>query len=315
MIVRVENLRKTYLGHVQALDGVCFQVDEGEVFGLLGPNGAGKTTTLKILLTLTVPDSGTAEVCGISVRDEPSRVRASAGYVSQEVTADKLLTGRENLWVLGRLYHVDRRTLRQRIDELLELFELRERADDLVGHYSGGMRKRIDIASGLLHRPRLLVLDEPTLGLDIQTRHRIWDYIRMLREQGMGILLTTHYLEEADQLCDRVAIIDCGKICASGTPAKLKEEIGGDAVSLRLDGALREWPRELVARIEQLPFVRRTVPQDNALEVYIIPQDSALPELLRLVESQGYRVETMIYARPSLDDVFLKYAGRKMREV
>jgi len=240
-IIQVVDLVKQYRGGVRAVDGVSFEVRPGEIFGFLGPNGAGKTTTIMCLITLLEPTSGRAVVCGYDAARQPDRVRSRIGYVSQDIAVDDALTGRENLYLQGRLYHLDRATIAERSREVLEMVDLTDRADDIVATYSGGMRKRLDIAEGLIHRPAVLFLDEPTLGLDIQTRRRIWDYVRLLRDrEGITVFMTTHYMEEADQLCDRIAIIDHGRIAAIGPPGDLKAGI--------LDGGLHGAHRSFAFR-------------------------------------------------------------------
>ena len=232
--IRVSGLTKFY-GDLLAVDHISFEVEEGEIFGLLGPNGAGKTTTIKMLTTLLRPSDGTAEVCGYDIRREPDAVRRVIGIVFQEPSLDLELTGRENMEFHARLYDVPKGEMDARIEELLKLVELQDWADRLVRNYSGGMRRRLEIARSLLHHPRVLFLDEPTLGLDPQSRRHVWSYIsRINREEGVTIILTTHYMEEADQLCDRVAIIDKGRIVALDTPEKLKGIVGGDVLTLEV---------------------------------------------------------------------------------
>ncbi len=235
-MIEVEKLRKVFPNGVIAVDGVSFTVAEGEIFGLLGPNGAGKSTTIAILTTLIAPTGGKALVAGVDVCKHPTKARFAFGYVSQDLAVDDNLTGYDNLRLQAGFYHLSRREAEPRIAEVLKMVELTDRAGDLVETYSGGMRKRLDIACGLIHRPRLLFLDEPTLGLDIQTRREIWRYISELRaEINMTIFLTTHYMEEADALCDRIAIIDYGQIKALDAPAALKSALGGDLVNFRFD--------------------------------------------------------------------------------
>ncbi|MCA1813471.1 MAG: ATP-binding cassette domain-containing protein, partial [Halobacteriales archaeon] len=250
-------------------------------------------------------------VCGHDVMREAVQARACLGYVSQDVALDRALTGREHLELHASLYHLPRVEARQRIAHVLQLVELTERADDVVKKYSGGMRKRLDIACGLVHRPRVLLLDEPTLGLDIQTRRRIWDAIRALKAQGVTVLLTTHYLEEADQLADRVAIIDKGRIVALGTPGALKAELGGDSVQLRL-GAPAE--PGFLDDLRAMPGVSAVARTDEGATLAASRADEAIPRIVQLAEKHGARVEALRYARPSLDDVFLKHTGRSLRD-
>lgn len=320
-IIRTDDLTKIYRGGTLAVDHINFQVNPGEIFGFLGPNGAGKSTTIMMLTTLIRPTSGTARVCGFDIRTSPHKVRYQLGYVSQDVAVDDNLTGRENLVLQGKLYHLPNEVLRRRIDEVLGMVELSNHADKLVSTYSGGMRKRLDIAAGLIHTPRLLFLDEPTLGLDIQTRARIWEYIRWLRdEHNITIFLTTHYMEEADRLCDRVAIIDMGRIAALDSPSALKASLGGDVVTLRIDGKA-VLNGELLEKLGSLPFVRSTQTSgdgagDAAQSVHLTVEEGekVAPRLLDFLAEQGVRVESMSLKRPSLDDVFMCYTGRELRQ-
>ncbi len=297
---------------VRAVEGVSFDVDAGEIFGLLGPNGAGKTTTLLMLCTLLPPTSGSASVAGRDVVREPAAVRNSIGYVAQEIAVDDLLTGRENLLLQGRLLHVEPALLRKRVAELLELFGLTSRADDRVATYSGGMRKRADLAAGLVHQPQLLVLDEPTLGLDLQTRQAIWDYVRLLRERGHTIFLTTHYMEEADQLCDRVAIIDRGTLRAIGPPGKLKSDLGGDLVRVRLSPPGARPKFEEVLR-SLLPGATVAAAGDF-LHIGTADGEGAVSRIVEAARRAGAGVESLTVKRPTLDDVFLHHTGREMRD-
>lgn len=297
---------------IRAVQGVSFDVEAGEIFGLLGPNGAGKTTTLLMLCTLLAPTSGSATVAGRDLRREAAAIRSSIGYVAQEIAVDDLLTGRENLLLQGRLFHIEPALLRGRVGELLDLFGLRERADDRVATYSGGMRKRIDLAGGLLHQPPLLILDEPTLGLDLQTRQAIWDYVRLLRKRGHTILLTTHYMEEADQLCDRVAIIDRGTLRALGPPGKLKADLGGDLIRVRL-APPEARPRFEEALRQALP--KATVaPAGEFLHIGTADGERAVGAVVEAARKAGAEVESLTVKRPTLDDVFLHHTGREMRD-
>ena len=232
-IIETHQLTKIFPGDVRAVDGIDFEVKPGEIFGFLGPNGAGKTTTIKVLNTLIKPTSGTATVCGYDVVKNHAEVRTCIGYVAQDVGVDEYGTGRENLTLYGHFYRLDGKTIKQRVKDLFELVDLTGSEDRLVSTYSGGMRKRLDLAMGLIHYPKVIFMDEPTVGLDPQTRSHIWDYIHdMVRTMGITIFLTTHYMEEADHLADRIAIIDLGKIVATGTPDELKSSIGGDIITL-----------------------------------------------------------------------------------
>jgi ABC-2 type transport system ATP-binding protein len=321
--VETLGLRKRY-GGVVAVDGVDLTIAPGEIVGLLGPNGAGKTTIIKMLLGLAKPTEGRAAVFGHLLPQEAHRVRQLVGYVTQEVALDRVLSARENLRLVAALYHVPGPRVEERIRGLLDFAELTDRADDVVRTYSGGMRKRLELVMGLVHEPRLLVLDEPTLGLDIQTRRRLWAYVKDLRENhDMTILLTTHYLEEADQLCDRVAIIDYGRIVALDTPAKLKAKIGGDVVRLELGpergGHQTQNGTAASVALRAAEVVRalgagEAVAADGEVRATVEGAESALPILLQALRAEGLEVARVSYARPSLDDVFLYYTGRAFRE-
>jgi ABC-2 type transport system ATP-binding protein len=307
----VEELRKRY-GEVQALDGVSFSVHEGEVFGLLGPNGAGKSTTIRTLATLTVPDDGRALVAGHDVRREPDAVRRVIGYVPQDSGTDTYATGRENLMLHGRIQGMAGRPLRHRVDELLELVGIAEAADRVVSGYSGGMRRRLDIALGLVHHPRVLFLDEPTTGLDPEARVAMWDEVRMLAaEAGLTILLTTHYLEEADVLAQRVAIVSRGQIVVEGPPEELKRALQGDAVHVELaDGRVAE-ASDLIERAGARP---ETVLDGRTVVARAEDGGRALPGVLAALDQAGIPVASVSVSRPSLDDVYLHYTGRDFGE-
>jgi ABC-2 type transport system ATP-binding protein len=317
-IVETRNLTKVYNGKIRAVDNVSIDIGEGEIFGLLGPNGAGKTTMIRMMVTLTRPTSGSVLVAGSDVVKEARKVREIIGYSSQEAGVDEQATGRGYLTLFGHFYGLDGQTIRRRVDEVLALLELTDAADRLTGTYSGGMRKRLEIATALINKPKLLVLDEPTLGLDIQTRARIWDHIRALNSDGMSILLTTHYLEEADKLCDRVAIIDYGRIVVMGTPNALKGEIHGDVVSLTLPPEEPDQWEKTFEKVRQLladqPLVREIQPTNDGLNVYVDQRGAAVPLILHVVEDAGVVIEDLSLSRASLDDVFIKYTGRTMRE-
>jgi ABC-2 type transport system ATP-binding protein len=307
------DLVKTYPRQVRALDGLSIDVAEGETFGLLGPNGAGKSTTVKILTTLARPDSGTARVAGEDVRRRPDRVRRLIGVVSQRSGADPVATGRENLLLQGRLYRVPAATLRRRVDELLERFGLADAAGRKVRTYSGGMRRRLDVALGLVHRPRVLFLDEPTTGLDPEARAAMWEEIaRLAREERMTILLTTHYLDEADRLADRLAIVDRGRVVTSGTPDELKGQLHGDAIHIELsDAAPAETAR---ATLAGLSGVREVAVDGRHLSARADSGAATVPAALTALERSGIRVATVSVSRPSLDDVYLRHAGRRLTE-
>jgi ABC-2 type transport system ATP-binding protein len=300
--IEAQSLVKTY-GDVKALDGLDLEVETGTVFGLLGPNGAGKSTTVRILTTLSRPDSGRAAVAGIDVLADPVRVRHAIGVVGQKLGADREATGRENLVLQGELYSIP--DLKARVDEALERFDLP--GDRLVKTYSGGMQRRLDVALGLLHHPQVLFLDEPTTGLDPEARAQMWEEIsRLAREERMTILLTTHYLEEADRLASRLAIVDRGRIVARGTPDELKSELEGDTIHVELvepDGLAQE----ALARVEGLGEIAL---DGRVLRARTRDGGAAVPAVLAALEAQGLRAASVTVARPSLDDVYLRYAGR-----
>ena len=313
--VLIQNLKKSY-GKVEAVKDVSFQIQPGEIFGLLGPNGAGKTTTLRCLCSLATPDSGTIDVSGVSVREHPRAARQLLGYIAQEVALDKVLTGRELLQLQAALYHLPAKTIADRIHKVLTLLDLQSWADTKTGTYSGGIRKRLDLAAGLLHEPSVLVLDEPTVGLDIESRVVIWDFLRELRERGTTILITSHYLEEIDALADRVAIIDQGTVIAEGSPTELKDQVGGDRVTLKV----REFTPDQEAKQVQemataLPFVQDVIinpAQGNSLNLVVSSQGDALLSIQTALKDAGLPIFSIAQARPSLDDVYLAATGRTL---
>ncbi len=310
--LEVAELRKVYPGGVVAVDGVSFQIEPGEVLALLGPNGAGKTTTIRIVVTLLAPSGGRVSVLGKDVAQEPDAVRGLVGYVPQEVALDRYLTGRQHLELSARLYRVPRAERAARVEALLQLVELSNRADEAVRRYSGGMKKRLDIACGLIHRPKLLVLDEPTLGLDIQTRLRIWDYVAGLRAEGTAVLLTTHDMDEADHLSDRVAIIDHGEIQAAGSAAELKAAYGGDMVQLEL-GRTELAPSDLEA-LRALDGVTEVQERGRAL-LFVTPSARELaPRVAAWLEERHGPPRSVRFGPPSLGDVFLKITGHAIRD-
>ena len=309
--IDVSHLSKSYDGHPAVAD-VSFQVYSGEIFGLLGPNGAGKSTTLRTLITLLVPSSGRATVFGLdSVRDA-DRVRHLIGYVPQERAIDRFLTGREHLELLAALYHLPKDEARRRIAELLKLVELEAHADRPAKTYSGGMKRKLDIACGLLPDPKVLFLDEPTLGLDVQSRLKIWDYVRLLKARGMTVVMTTNYLDEADQLCDRLAIIDGGAIKTIGSPVELKVALGGDIVSLRLKEADKVSLLESV--LKGRPAIKAVRTTLQGLDIRVESAEKALPAILESANRLGCTVECIQYNRPRLDDVFLAHTGRRIQD-
>lgn len=313
--VFIQKLQKRY-GSVEAVKDVSFQVEPGEIFGLLGPNGAGKTTTLRVLCTLAKPDAGRVEVSGISVVDRPREARARLGYVAQEVALDKVLTGRELLQLQAALYHLPSGVAKQRIETVLELLSLQEYADKKTGTYSGGLRKRLDLAAGLLHQPDVLVLDEPTVGLDIETRVALWDFLRQLKLSGTTVLITSHYLEEIDALADRVAIIDRGMVIAEGTPSELKDKVGGERITLRIrEFSPVEEAQKAKEMLQVLPFVQEVIinsAQGNSLNLVVKPQSDALMTVQQALQSAGLPTFGIAQSRPSLDDVYLAATGRTL---
>lgn len=315
--VLIQNLQKRY-GSVEAVKDVSLQVEPGEIFGLLGPNGAGKTTTLRILCTLSTPDAGRVEVSGISVVDNPRGARQRLGYVAQEVAPDKVLTGRELLQLQAALYHLPKAKAKERINQVLSLLNLEEWADKRTGTYSGGLRKRLDLAAGLLHAPDVLVLDEPTVGLDIESRFIVWDFLRQLRAAGTTVLITSHYLEEIDALADRVAIIDRGLVIAAGTPSQLKDKVGGDRVTLRIrEFSPIEEAEKAKNLLQSLPFVQEVIvnsAQGNSLNLVVTPQNDALITIQQSITSAGLPTFGIAQSRPSLDDVYLAATGRTLMD-
>ena len=309
-IVNVKNLSKVFDKEIVAVDNVSFQVKKGEIFGFLGPNGAGKTTTIKILTTLLQPTKGQVNIATFDVVKNPDEVRSSIGIVPQALTLDDDLKGMTNLLLSAKLYHVPDKIAKERADELLELVGLKDAAGRDVSTYSGGMRKRLELIIGLIHNPKVLFLDEPTLGLDIQTRSVIWDYLRKLnRENGLTIFITTHYLEEADLLCDRIAIIDQGKVLIEDTPSNLKQKLGGDIIEISVDNHVKA--KELIS---ELDYVEKIDIVGEKLRIKAEKGNEALPLLLEIYKVNNIKVKTVSLSRPSLDEVFLEYTGKSMRD-
>ena len=308
--IRVEGLVKTFDGFA-AVDGISFSVAEGELFGLLGPNGAGKTTTINMLATLLRPTAGRAAVAGFDAAADRDEVRKSIGVVFQEPALDGKLTGRENLEFHTMMYGIGKDERCRRIGEVLALVELADKADTLVEKYSGGMKRRLEIARGLTHRPKVLFLDEPTLGLDAQTRRHIWEYIRRLnRDAGVTIILTTHYMEEADHLCGRVAIMDHGRFAALDTPARLKDALGGDVVSLEIEGDASAF----LAALGRQDWIKRSKFLEDVLSLTMDRGERRIPELVVLARESGVAVNCVNLRKPSLEDVFLHFTGRTIRD-
>jgi ABC-2 type transport system ATP-binding protein len=315
--VEVEDLVKVYPAGTRAVDDVTFRVGAGEFFGFLGPNGAGKTTTIRILATLLRATSGRARVDGIDVASDPGAVRARIGFAMQTVATHPLATGRESLELIGRLYRVPTTELWSRVDELLDLMGLTEVGNRMSGTYSGGMRRRLDLASALVHRPSVLFLDEPTEGLDPQSRSALWDELRRIRDSGTTMFLTTHYMEEADELCDRIAIIDRGRIVVSGTPGELKRSVGTDTVELRLvtdvgDG-VADAQDEVARRLDGFAPLTAFERTETGVRLALVEAGTAIPELFRRLEGDGVAIRGLSMSEPTLADVFLRYTGREIR--
>ncbi|MDP6170765.1 MAG: ABC transporter ATP-binding protein [Prochlorococcaceae cyanobacterium ETNP2_MAG_10] len=315
-MIELKQLEKSY-GTVQALKGLSLNVPRGSLYGLLGPNGAGKTTTLRILCTLLAPDSGTVSVAGLDALSDPRAVRLELGYVAQEVAIDKILTGRELLQLQGDLYHLRSSDRDERIAELIDRLGMETWIDRRCGTYSGGMRRRIDLASGLLHQPQLLVLDEPTVGLDIESRSAIWQLLRELRANGTTVLLSSHYLEEVEALADRMAIIDDGRVIAEGTPDQLKQQLGGDRVTLRVrefsDASEAEQVRQLLEGVDGVCQVVVNRAQGFSLNL-VVESEQVLPRLREQLDGVQLPVFALAHSRPSLDDVYLQATGRTLMD-
>jgi ABC-2 type transport system ATP-binding protein len=309
-IITIEGLTKRF-GEVVALRDIHLQIERGELFGLLGPNGAGKTTLISILSTIVPPTRGSALVCERDVQREQDAVRRCIGIVFQDPSLDDELTGEENLDFHGRLYGLDAAARRARSEEVLDLVDLQNRRQDLVKTYSGGMRRRLEIARGLMHRPRVLFLDEPTLGLDPQTRRKIWNYVQNLKETyGMTIILTTHYMDEADQLCSRIAIMDRGEIVALDTPAALKASLGGDLLELETDGV----PDEFIVALEGLDEVLHVAVGEGFVALTVPSGESFIPRCFEVAQGFGIGISSVSLRKPNLEDVFIKLTGRDIRE-
>ncbi|MGD6808302.1 MAG: ATP-binding cassette domain-containing protein [Candidatus Bathyarchaeia archaeon] len=308
-VIETFNLTKAY-NSFKAVDKLNISVDSGEVFGLLGPNGAGKTTTVSMLCTILKPTSGTATVDGHDIIKDPGKVRKSIGIVFQDPSIDDRLTGRENLFMHANLYGVPVSVQKERIEKILNLIELEDRADDLLRTYSGGMRRRLEIGRGLIHQPKVLFLDEPTVGLDPQTRDHIWRYIKELKEANdITVVLTTHYMDEADRLSDRIAIVDHGKVVVLDTPQKLKETLEGDVIAIRANN--NEALGKLVSK--WLGFTKNQVINDT-LEVTVPNGKNVMPRIVELASGNNIYIESIVLREPNLEDVFLHYTGSSIRE-
>jgi len=303
-VIQLLDLKK-YFKEVKAVDGISFSISQGEIFGLLGPNGAGKTTILNILCTLLKPTSGTATICNYDIKKDKDEVRKSIGIIFQDPSLDDQLTAYENLDLHGRLYHIPKDIRKQKMEELLELVELADKKKGLVKTFSGGMKRRLEIARGLLHQPKVLFLDEPTLGLDPQTRRHIWEYIeRLNRDTKVTIILTTHYMDEADALCNRVAIIDQGRISAIDTPSGLKKEIGGEVISIKTEDEF--YPEQ--------PWVKNVNKHDGYIHLTVEEADQKLYLLIKIAQEQGVTIDSITIHKPTLEDVFIHSTGKSIRE-
>jgi len=308
--IETKSLSKIF-GDLRAVDDISFKVEKGEIFGFLGPNGAGKSTTMMILTTLLKPTTGQALVSGFDVVTQPKQVRQSIGYVQQETTVDEYLTGRENLLLQARLNHIPKDQIDARIDEVLELIELSDKQKDPVVTYSGGMRKRLDIAGGLLHRPKVLFLDEPTVGLDIQTRRKIWEYIKKIhKEFEMTIFLTTHYMEEADQLCNRVGIIDGGKIQVIDSPQNMKSAMGNEVISLILES---DESKSFLLELEKIDLIKKINQDQNKIVLFASKGTEVIPKIFQISSDLGIKITSISLTQPTLDDVFISYTGHEIR--
>ena len=311
--IKVDLLTKEF-GSFKAVDNISFQVEDGEIFGFLGPNGAGKSTTMMILTTLLKPTFGSAFVGGYDVMSDAKKVREKIGYVQQEISVDEFLTGRENLYLHARMNQIPSNLIKSRIDDVLELVELGEKKDQATLTYSGGMRKRLDIANGLLSRPAVLFLDEPTVGLDIQTRRKIWGYIKKIRKDfGMTVFISTHYMEEADNLCDRIGIIDHGKIQVIDTPKSMKSAIGNEIISFNLvDGKASQ--DALIEQINKIEFVKEVQNKQDLITVFSTKSNEVIPKIFQESINLDMRISSLTLKQPTLDDVFISYTGHDLRD-
>lgn len=309
-IIETKDLTKIYNGKIKAVDRLNISIEEGEVYGLLGPNGAGKTTTINMLVTRIEATNGTATVAGFDINKDSLDVRRSIGVVPQDLTADEDLTGRENMLMVSKFYDVPKQVAMERIEKLLILVDLKNAADRQVRQYSGGMRKRLELIVGLVNEPKILFLDEPTLGLDVQTRTQMWDYVKEIQKRlQVTIILTSHYLEEIDALADRVSIIDHGKVLITGTPAELKESLRGDIITVTF-----KTPEE-AERMKQIPNVVEVSEGGvNTVRIKVVNSDDSLPEVIDFISKEHLVTTKMMIQKPSLDEVFLEYTGRNIRE-
>jgi len=309
-VIRTESLTKIFNSHLVAVDHVNFDVKRGEIFGFLGPNGAGKTTTINMLITILKPTEGKASVLGFDIAKQDNDVRNVIGVVPQEYTADEDLTGLENIFLCADLYGIPRRVAKERALDLLKLVELTDFKDKRVQTFSGGMRRRLELACGLINRPKILFLDEPTLGLDVQTRTATWSYIRKLKkEYGMTLFMTTHYLEEADSLCDRVAIIDHGKIVVVGTPEELKHGLGGDIITIGIKE--NDDVADLIAKVEHVKEVKK---ENGSYRIKAEYGEVTAPLIIEALRKKGYNVTKLSLTEPTLNEVYLEFTGKSLRD-
>src|SRR6058998_241030 len=315
-IIDVSQLAKTYGDGTKAVKGISFNVSEGEFFGFLGPNGAGKSTTIKILTTLLRKTSGSATVAGFDVETDGPKIRKMIGVQNQDTVVDEDLTGRENMILQGEMHQMHGQALRERVDQLFKIVDLVDAADKRAGFYSGGMKKRLDLASTLVHRPKILFLDEPTTGLDPQARAAIWSYLKQLNQEGITLFITTQYLEEVDRLCRRLAIVDNGEIVAQGSPSELKQQIGADSITLGFEsgnpgnGASKAKAREILSTLKGISNI---VDSDSGVTVYAKNGGYMVPDIVRAFDNAQVHLASIGVSSPTLDDVFLKYTGHRIR--
>ena len=310
--IETKSLTKSF-GDLVAVNDISFSVEKGEIFGFLGPNGAGKSTTMMIFTTLLKPTSGTAMIAGFDVMKDAKHVRENIGFVQQETTVDEYLTGRENLLLQARLNHIPKNEINHRIDEVLDLIELTDKQDQAVVTYSGGMRKRLDIAGGLLHHPKVLFLDEPTVGLDIQTRRKIWEYIKKIHtEFEMTIFLTTHYMEEADNLCDRIGIMDHGKIQVIDSPQNMKNDLGNEIISLLIDESNNR--DSFLSELKKIEFIKKINEDNLKLTLFVSNGTEVIPKIFQISSQLEIKITSISLTQPTLDDVFISYTGHEIRD-
>ena len=311
--IETKSLTKSF-GDLIAVNDVSFSVEKGEIFGFLGPNGAGKSTTMMIFTTLLKPTSGKALIAGFDVMKDAKQVRENIGFVQQETTVDEYLTGRENLLLQAKLNHIPKNEINQRIDEVLELIELSDKQHQAVVTYSGGMRKRLDIAGGLLHHPKVLFLDEPTVGLDIQTRRKIWEYIRKIhKEFGMTIFVSTHYMEEADNLCDRIGIIDYGKIQIVDTPQSMKNKLETDMITFSvLPNEIKK--AQFIEKLKTLDLIKNVNINETNMTIQSSDSTQVIPKIFQISSEIGLHIDSFVLNKPTLDDVFISYTGHNLRD-